>query len=162
LQLREIEIISGGQTGVDRAALDFAMQNGIKHGGFCPKGRKAEDGPIPPKYHLIEMESTSYPARTRRNIISSDGTLILYYHKLDTGSLLTKKLCAELNKPVMQFSLIQESDILVLNHWIDTFRIKSLNVAGPRESFSPGIYNDTIRFLNALLSVYNDKPGIAR
>ena len=79
------KIISGGQTGADRAALDVAIKLGIRHGGWIPKGRKTEDGPLSDKYQLQEMPTASYPARTEQNVIDSDGTLIIFF----TGFLAT-------------------------------------------------------------------------
>jgi len=80
------KIISGGQTGADRAALDFAIKRGIPHGGWIPKGRKTEDGTLPEKYHLLEMPTGSYSKRTEKNILDSDGTLIVS-HGLLTGGI---------------------------------------------------------------------------
>ncbi|MCX7173435.1 MAG: putative molybdenum carrier protein [Proteobacteria bacterium] len=85
------KIVSGGQTGVDRAALDWAVQQGIPHGGWCPKGRIAEDGAIDSRYELQETNSAKYPQRTKQNIIDSDGTLILNSGELDGGSLETRE-----------------------------------------------------------------------
>ncbi|MBM3435290.1 MAG: molybdenum cofactor carrier [Bacteroidetes bacterium] len=144
------KIISGGQTGVDRAALDFAIMNHIACGGFCPKGRKAEDGTISLNYPLTEMDSASYPERTRQNIIASDGTLLLYFKKLDRGSLLTKKLCYELNKPLWFQSMDEKIDPDKFKCWIKEEKINILNIAGPRESFSKGIYFKTLEFMNTL------------
>ncbi len=86
------KIISGGQTGADRAALDVALKLGISHGGWIPKGRKAEDGPLPDKYQLREMPTGSYPKRTEQNVLDSDGTLIIARGKLTGGSDLTRKM----------------------------------------------------------------------
>lgn len=90
------KIISGGQTGVDRAGLDFAMKHKISIGGWCPRGRRAEDGVIPSKYTLTEHFLSSYPPRTIKNIQSSDGTLILYYDNMEGGTLLTYKKAQQL------------------------------------------------------------------
>ncbi len=98
---KNIKIISGGQTGVDRAALDFAIKYNIECGGWCPKGRKAEDGEISLKYPLTETNSTDYPKRTKLNIQDSHATLILYLDKFDPGTALTLKLCKEHNKPLL-------------------------------------------------------------
>ena len=76
------KIISGGQTGTDRAGLDFALETGLEHGGYVPSGRKAEDGRIDERYNLIELSTNSYPARTRRNIEESDGTVIFSLERL--------------------------------------------------------------------------------
>ena len=87
------KIISGGQTGADRATLDSAIKHGFPHGGWIPKGRLAEDGPLPAKYKLKEMPTSSYPAQTEQNVIDSDGTLIISHGKLGGGADLTKKTC---------------------------------------------------------------------
>src|SRR5271166_1257232 len=90
------KVISGGQTGADRAGLDFAIETGLKHGGFVPRGRKAEDGRIADRYNLVELTTSSYPARTRRNIEESDGTVIFSLeHLLSGGKKLTRGLCQQ-------------------------------------------------------------------
>ncbi len=91
-------IVSGGQTGVDRAALDVAIALGIEHGGWCPRGRLAEDGTIPARYLLRETSSSEYAVRTEQNVIDSDGTLVIYYQRLQRGSLLTYRLAKEHGK----------------------------------------------------------------
>jgi hypothetical protein len=145
--LKSIKIISGGQTGVDRAALDFALEQGIVCGGYCPKGRKAEDGIIPVRYPLIEILSDQYPARTRKNILESNGTLILHNEKMDNGTLLTIKLCRKFKKPWwiqnMNLTLKQQEFI----DWLENNKFQILNIAGPREGFSPEIYSETKNFM---------------
>ena len=90
------KIISGGQTGADRAGLDFAIETGLEHGGYVPRGRKAEDGRIDDRYNLVELSTTSYPARTRRNIEESDGTVIFSLERLlSGGTKLTWELCQQ-------------------------------------------------------------------
>src|ERR1700694_742603 len=97
------KIISGGQTGADRAAPDFAIETGLEHGGYVPRGRKAEDGRIDDRYNLIELSTTSYPARTRRNIEESDGTVIFSLEpSLNGGTKLTLELAVKLGKPVLR------------------------------------------------------------
>lgn len=135
-----IKIISGGQTGVDRAALDFALEQGIVCGGYCPKGRKAEDGILSYRYPLLETTSTQYPIRTRRNITDSDGTIILHLDKMDAGTLLTNRICIELQKPLWIQNLNFPIDKKEFMYWLELNKIQILNFAGPRESFSPGIY----------------------
>ena len=88
-------IISGGQTGADRAALDFAIKMDLPHGGWIPKGRLAEDGPLPEKYQLQEMPTQNYPKRTEQNVIDSDGTLIITHGKLTGGSNTDQGICRE-------------------------------------------------------------------
>src|SRR5262245_12256199 len=94
------KIISGGQTGVDRAALDVAILRGIPHGGYCPMGRLAEDGPIPAHYHLTELLSKEYPVRTRENVLAGDGTLILHRGRPRGGTAYTIEVAQERSKPL--------------------------------------------------------------
>ena len=146
-------IVSGGQTGVDRAALDWAIGQGIVHGGWCPRGRKAEDGPIAPRYLLWETESQDYLERTRRNVEGSDGTLILSRGPIQGGTLNTQRFVEESGKHGHYLQLDSEhGDALVadLLAWLERHAIAVLNVAGPRESERPGIYAQTIRFLDRL------------
>src|SRR6202022_2615430 len=90
------KIISGGQTGADRAGLDFAIETGLEHGGYVPRGRKAEDGRIDDRYNLVELSTSSYPARTRRNIEESDGTVIFSLERLlSGGTKLTLEHCQQ-------------------------------------------------------------------
>jgi hypothetical protein len=106
------KIISGGQTGADRAGLDFAIETGLEHGGYVPRDWKAEDGRIDDRYNLIELSTTSYPARTRRNIEESDGTVILSLEpRLNGGTKLTRGLADNLGKPVLQIYDIRKERI---------------------------------------------------
>jgi hypothetical protein len=145
------KIVSGGQTGVDRAALDIALELGIPCGGWCPKGRKSEDGPIPDRYPLRETGSTSYPVRTAKNVRDSDGTLALAMGSPMGGTALTIKLAKEKRKPFLVFDLKKKGDPLLLRSWILANQIKILNIAGPRESECPGVYRQASGFLRALL-----------
>src|SRR5947209_20410690 len=95
-----MRIVSGGQTGVDRAALDVALALGIPCGGWCPRGRRAEDGPIPERYPLVETPTDEYPERTERNVCDSDGTLILTRGQPDRGTALTARLANRHKKPL--------------------------------------------------------------
>jgi hypothetical protein len=149
-KLPSIKIVSGGQTGVDRAALDFALVNGIPCGGWCPRGRKAEDGPIHELYPLREMPTEAYSRRTEQNIIDSDATLVLYDRKADRGTRTTISLCLRLKKPVLYISLESENNIGEIRDWIRHYRVKVLNIAGPRESSDPGIYRKSFAFLEDL------------
>ena len=99
------KIISGGQTGADRAALDVALKLGIPHGGWIPKGRKAEDGPLPEIYKLKEMPTDSYGARTEQNVIDSDGTLIIARGKLTGGSDYTRQMTLKHKKHLLYMDL---------------------------------------------------------
>ncbi len=145
-----IKIISGGQTGVDRAALDFAINNNIPCGGWCPKGRLAEDGKILQKYPLIETLTTDYKERTEKNIKNSQATIIIHTGKIDIGTKLTIKLCKVYNKPVQIINMKDKHLKKEIFNWIEENNIDVLNIAGPRESNSPGIYNETIYILNRL------------
>lgn len=152
-QIPIFEVISGGQTGVDRAALDVAMQLGIRHGGWCPAGRLAEDGPISAIYQLLETESAEYRVRTEKNVIDSDATLILYRRCLSGGTELTRRLAVRYNKPRMLIDLAQGFDLLKIATWISDEHIVRLNVAGPRESGHPGISSQARQFLNRLFTL---------
>lgn len=149
-----MKIVSGGQTGVDRAALDIAIQLNIPHGGWCPKGRLAEDGTIPVKYALTETNSSEYSERTKLNIRDSDGTLILVPDalvKISDGTQLTKQEVAEKNKPYLIIQLNQAGNIEQIADWIKLNKIEILNIAGPRESTCPGIYQQCREFLESTL-----------
>jgi 23S rRNA pseudouridine1911/1915/1917 synthase len=148
-------IISGGQTGVDRAALDAAIAIGIGHGGWCPAGRLSEDGTVPSRYDLRETESSEYPVRTEQNVIDSDATLILYEDRLKGGTLLTRRICRRLAKPHLVVR-IDRDDPGGTRHWLAEQRPATLNVAGPRESTAPGIFQRSLVFL---LRVLDNRPG---
>ncbi len=145
-------IVSGGQTGADRAALDFAIKNGYTHGGWAPRGREAEDGLIPPKYQLALVDG-GYRQRTRRNVEDSDGTLIVNLGELDGGSLATQVFAQKRGKPHLIVALdAGVTDEIVTNAltWLRDHAIVTLNVAGPRESKRPGIYNQSVSLLVAI------------
>jgi predicted Rossmann fold nucleotide-binding protein DprA/Smf involved in DNA uptake len=127
------KIISGGQTGVDRAALDVALETGIPRGGWCPQGRKAEDGRIPDHYPLQEASSPDYPLRTRLNVEDSDGTLVITLGSPKGGTALTLKLAKKLGKPFLLVDLAGRADPAEVRQWIQKNQIRILNVAGPRE-----------------------------
>lgn len=132
-----LKIVSGGQTGVDRGALDAALEMRVPCGGWCPKGRRAEDGRIPDRYPLVELAYENYEQRTQRNVVDSDATLIFCFGVLAGGTELTLKYCIAQGKP---YRLIDASKIPVARsaQLIDKFvkekDIKVLNVAGPRAS----------------------------
>lgn len=144
-------IVSGGQTGVDRAALDAAIALGIAHGGWCPAGRLSEDGSVPSRYELRETSSSEYPERTEQNVIDSDATLILYTDKLKGGTRLTKRFCVQHGKPHLSVRLDQPSKKSEVRDWLSAWRPTCLNVAGPRESTSPGIHGLAMEFLLRVL-----------
>lgn len=147
-----LKIISGGQTGADRAALDWAIERGIPHGGWCPATRKAEDGPLPSKYQLTETDSLGYRARTVRNVRDSAATLIVNLGLLEGGSLETMRIAERRGMPVrvVQAEEISGEMIEALQRWMQDAQIEILNVAGPRESKRPGIYSATYDLLNSL------------
>lgn len=146
------KIITGGQTGVDRAALDVAMALGIPCGGWCPKGRIAEDGLIPPHYPLVETEDAEYIERTRRNVTDADGILILYSHSLYAGTRHTLNLAVDYNRPSLTVDLTLDPDPADVLAWLVRFdRGVVINIAGPRESNSPGIYDLSVPYLRTLL-----------
>lgn len=149
------KIISGGQTGVDRAALDVAIKLDIPHGGWCPKGRKAEDGEISRQYQLKETFSADYSERTKLNMQDSDGTLILVLeiHKITDGTVLTIQEVKDRKKPYLIIDLARKQDIQSIATWIKENNIKVLNIAGPRESQCNHIYKTSFEFLEVLISV---------
>ena len=147
------KIISGGQTGVDRAGLDFAIENRIPHGGYCPKGRISEDGKISGSYNLIETATSNYKERTEKNLIESDGTLIINKGKLSGGTLLTANLCKKHKKPlfIVDLDSITEEIKEKFKFWIKDNNIEILNIAGPRESKSQ-LYLQAKEYLGILLN----------
>ena len=146
------KIVSGGQTGVDRAALDAALALGIPCGGWCPRGRRAEDGILPARYPLRETPLDDYAQRTTWNVRDSDGTLILTRGPTTGGTAQTVDDAVQLHKPYLVVDLAESPDAAAVRDWLAQHRIRALNVAGPRESKSPGIYRDASQFLRALLS----------
>ena len=178
-------IVSGGQTGVDRAALDVALELGIAQGGWCPRGRLAEDGRIADRYRLVETESSEYRVRTEQNVLDSDGTLVLFRGvsggeemgtgseprsrkagdvrcgevpvpisspSLSGGTELTLRLAEAHGRPVLAIDLDRPPTVEVVLAWLRGHGIAVLNVAGPRESQSPGIGQRAAAFLRQLLA----------
>ena len=149
-------IISGGQTGADRAALDAAIELDIPHGGWVPKGRIAEDGIIPEKYEMQEMPTSSYSERTEQNIIDSDGTLIISHGQLTGGSAFTQELSNKHNRPCLHIDLDVTPAFKaakMIDLWVETHDIKTLNVAGPRASKDPHIYKQTKDILECVYHI---------
>ncbi len=147
-----LKIVSGGQTGVDRAALDFAIQHGFVHGGWCPRGRLAEDGVVPLIYRLRETDSAEYDERTEKNVLDSNATLIVAREKELSGGTAFTKTCAEQHgRPRL---VVCEQDGLspgaaALSKFLKQNQVRTLNVAGPRESQAPGLG----KFVRELLEV---------
>ena len=128
---RPQRLVSGGQTGVDRGALDAAMEVGVPHGGWCPRGRIATDGVIPRRYELVESDAASYPTRTRLNVRDSDATLLLYDRSMGQGTKLTLGMCRQMDKPCLVVEL-GEASVEDVREWLDEHRPQVLNVAGSR------------------------------
>ena len=146
-------IVSGGQTGVDRAALDFAIEHGIPHGGWCPRGRLAEDGKIEAAYVLRETPENDYPQRTEWNVRDSDGTVIFTISgELSGGSALTRELASAHGKPCLHLAEEREGDTAMvrLREFIRCHGIKVLNIAGPRLSREAGAAAFARRVLDAM------------
>ncbi len=149
---RPAKIVSGGQSGVDRAALDAAIELGIPHGGWCPRGRLAEDGPIPARYALRETDSPEYPVRTQQNVLDADATLILCCGEPIGGTELTWRLAQRHRRPCLVVDLIRPPDRWVVRRWLQQYGVEVLNVAGPRESQTPGIADQAREFLKQVMS----------
>lgn len=132
-------VISGGQTGVDRAALRAARSAGLDVGGWCPKGRRSDDGPISDEFPMQETPSAGYPTRTRWNIRDADATLVLYEGPLEGGTAHTLKLATALGRPAAAFDVAQRDAGARIRDWIAQTCPRVLNVAGPREGKRPGI-----------------------
>ncbi|MEM9185627.1 MAG: putative molybdenum carrier protein [Planctomycetota bacterium] len=152
----ELTIISGGQTGADRAALDFALAHGLPHAGWCPRGRQAEDGRLDPRYNLRETASTKYDERTRRNIDESDGTVVFSPTATTTGGTqLTLDHARRLGKPLLHLVAAADKPIAAhaaaLRGWVTTHRVTRLNIAGPRASQAPGIEEFVCSVLEAAI-----------
>ncbi len=130
--------------------MDFAITYDLKCGGYCPKGRKAEDGIINNKYPLKETDSSKYEQRTRLNVLKSDGTLIIYDTVMDKGTLLTLKTAKDNNIPYFLIDIKMQSSIEQIRQWISENKINTLNIAGSRESVQPGIYSKTFLILQKI------------
>lgn len=145
-------IVSGGQTGVDRAALDAALAAGIACGGWCPRGRRAEDGTIPARYPLTETAGSGYRERTRLNVRDSDGTLVLARSAVEGGTAYTVRCAEATGRPVLVLRLDDDAGdpVAAILDWATANAITVLNVAGPRESQRPGIGDAARRVIDRL------------
>ena len=145
------KIISGGQTGAERAALDVAIKFNIPHGGWIPKGRKTEDGRLPDRYQLQEMPTSSYPSRTEQNVLDADGTLIFSRGEPTGGTRYTRIAALKHRKHLLHIDLniatSYDAASLIVS-WIRLQNIKIINVAGPRASKDRHMYADVYRILN--------------
>ncbi len=156
------KIVSGGQTGVDRAALDVAIKLNISHGGWCPYGRKAEDGIIPKKYNLRESPRPTseeimdpdaiYKKRTELNVRDSDGTMIVAQEPLVGGVLYTLQMVNKYKRPYLIINISEKTNPMDFSIWIIKNNIRKLNIAGPRASQSNNIYEATYQILHQFLN----------
>lgn len=155
-----MKIISGGQTGADRAALDAAVELGIDYGGSIPKGRLAEDGRIDQKYaELAELESPEYSVRTEKNVVDADATLVFTMGEATGGTAFTIELAQTHNKSLLIVDFMQKDKNKAAQEvidWLQKAQPEVLNVAGPRESKTPGIYKEVF---DVLINVLDPKPG---
>ncbi len=152
--MTHIRIVSGGQTGVDRAALDVARALGLSCGGWCPRGRKAEDGMIDSRYPLVETPELDYGVRTAFNVRDSDGTLVLTSGAPTGGTAHTIHCAKGAGKPYLVVDLERPIAPDEIVRWIGREQIRSLNVAGPRASRVPGIYEQASAHLSQVLSQF--------
>lgn len=156
------KIVSGGQTGADRAALEIARRHGVAIGGWVPAGRLAEDGPIPSSFVELQETRGADPAeRTAANVRDSDGTLIISHGALTGGSALTMKLARELGKPCLQLdleALSVDDAVLAALRWIASSGVDCLNVAGPRASEDARVYAATCAVLAGVLAHHGYTP----
>ena len=149
------KIVSGGQTGVDRGALDAARAKRVQIGGWVPKGRLAEDGRISDEYELSETATSSYDERTRLNVRDSDGTLIISRGPLAGGSHVTRAVAVELGRPHLHLDVTKQSladCIHTVAEWAARHRISTLNVAGPRQSEDAGAYRSAYEIVTGLFT----------
>ena len=156
------KIISGCQTGADIAAIDAAIYNGFPYGGWVPKGRRTEAGPLPLTYAVEEMDTRGYPKRTEQNILDADGTVICSHGRLSGGSALTRRISKRQNKPWLHLDLADLTADLAANklaEWIDRHGIEVLNVAGQSASKNVRIYAATFAVITSLLRRYTTTNG---
>lgn len=145
-------IVSGGQTGADRGGLDAALALGLEHGGWCPRGRRSEDGKIPDRYLLSETDAGDYSARTEKNVVESDGTILFSRGTPTGGSALTAAMARKHARPLLHVDLSADADpVQRVRQWLEENDIEIVNVAGPRASNAPGIAEEVKELLVAAL-----------
>lgn len=149
-----MRLVSGGQSGVDRAALDAALELGLDCGGWCPRGRLAEDGRIHGRYPLRETATDEYAERTRLNVRDSDATLVLTRGRPSGGTGLTVHLARGMGRPclVVDLAAPRLGEVDAVGAWMAAHGVAVLNVAGPRQSTAPGIHQEALDFLRRLLA----------
>lgn len=160
-----LKIVSGGQTGADRAALDWAIGRGLEHGGWCPLGRKAEDGAIPPRYQLTETPTDRWEQRTEWNVRDSDGTVIFTVSEtLTGGSLTTVEFARVFGRPCLHLSRLVDGELasVKLRRFVSEHRIRVLNVAGPRASGEPGVGQFVTASLDTAFGPSSASPHVLR
>ena len=153
--MKALKIISGGQTGVDRGALDVALRHGIQCGGWCPAGRLDEFGKIPDRYPVQELQGGGFTERTLQNVKDSDGTVILYCDHLGGGTAQSAYFCHEQKRPhelIDTSKISAEGAAKLIGDFVDRNKIDILNVAGPRQSEWPEGYDYAFRALDIFLS----------
>jgi hypothetical protein len=165
-----LKIISGGQTGVDRGALDAALAAGFPCGGWCPADRRSEDGPIPVRYPLTPMGRGGYRERTRQNVIDSDGSAILFHGVLRGGTLLTLNLCKREGKPHVVIDASKTTELEAgaeIARFVGEHDIHVLNVAGPRlsgwpqgQTFAVGTVAELIKRSRSSAGLQGDHGGV--
>ncbi len=158
-QAAGVRVLSGGQTGVDRAALDAALDLDLAVGGWCPLSRRAEDGPIPGRYPLRETPTANFAQRTEWNVRDSDGTLILYRGALTGGSARTAEHAVRYGRPLLVLDLAAAPDPAAAVDWVRRHGVRVLNCAGPRESGAPGIYVEARAWLGGCFATLAADPS---
>ena len=155
-----LKIVSGAQTGVDRAALDAALKCNVPCGGWCPDGRKAEDGVIPDIYPVQELKGGGYLERTRKNVLDSDGTVIIYFGSLSGGTEQTLRYCLKDKKPYLLVDAIEIKPKRAaerIAEFLTGLLGETLNCAGPRASKQANAYDYTLQVITTMIELYFSK-----
>jgi hypothetical protein len=157
-----VRVVSGGQTGVDRAALDAAIALGLPIGGWCPLGYCAEDGRIPERYPLRETAGADYAERTEWNVRDSDATLILHLGSMTGGTRLTAEVSRRLGKPLLARDISKPIDAGAIADWLVANHVRVINCAGPRESGAPGIGMEAQRIFAGVFHAWTRLSAASR
>jgi hypothetical protein len=156
-----VKIISGGQTGVDRAALDVAPKHGIECDGWCPAGRMDEFGRIPNRYPVKELQRGTFADRTLQNVKDSDATIVIYFAELRGGTEFTVECCKQLQRPhklIDAAKMPANEAAAAMVDFVRDHKIDILNIAGPRQSEWPGGYEYAFRALDVFLASCSPRP----